>query len=351
MDRVSDRERAQLRGAVKTVVDGSARTEYDRLGNILSWRMKQGDRNEYGDSYTYDARGRLLSIVSHAWDGSTSERSYSYDETGRLVKMADSRGELTTFDYDERGHKTETRVVQNADERKTPKAIGIDVTLADIDGTTLMDYRFGGNANSFVTIYNDQDQPAETQAYDAAGTFLGRFVRTFDEKGRITDIREITDNPMSMFPAHEMTQMIARSGISPDVARAEMSKAMEVLGSESGKSYRYDANGHITKATVDGMMGSFMRTYVYNEHGDLTEEQTALAPRKGIPMGVPFNVNETGELVISKPPSEWPPQPDLGASRNIRYGYKYDHHGNWIERTVTYDQQPSFTSHRELTYY
>lgn len=57
--------------------------------------------------------------------------------------MADSRGELTTFDYDERGHKTETRVVKDADERKTPKAIGIDVTFADIDGTTLMDYSFG----------------------------------------------------------------------------------------------------------------------------------------------------------------------------------------------------------------
>ena len=38
MDRVSDRERAHLRGAVKTVVDGSTKTEYDRLGNILSWR-------------------------------------------------------------------------------------------------------------------------------------------------------------------------------------------------------------------------------------------------------------------------------------------------------------------------
>ena len=120
--------------------------------------------------------------------------------------------------------------------------------------------------HSFETIYNDQDEPTETQAYDAAGTFLGRFVRTFDEKGRITGIREITDNPMSMFPANEMTQMIARSGISPDVVRAEMSKAMEVLGSESRKSYRYDANGYITQATVDGMMGTFIRTYIYNEH-------------------------------------------------------------------------------------
>ena len=351
MDRISDRERAHLRGEVKTVVDGSAKTEYDRLGNILSWRMKQADGNEYGDSYTYDARGGLLSIVSHVWDGSTSEKSYSYDETGRLVKIADTRGELTTFDYDHQGHKTETRVVKNADERKIPKAIGIDVMFADIDGTALMDFSFGGNASSFKTIYNAQDQPTETQAYDAAGTMLGRFVRTFDEKGRMTDVREITDCPMSMFPANEIAQMIARAGISADEMKAEMRKAMEVFGTESGKSYRYDANGYITKATVDGMIGTFIRTSIYNEHGDVTEEQTDLATNKGIPVGVPFNVSETGEIIPTKPPSEWGPEPDLGASRNIRYGYKYDDHGNWIERTVTYDQQPPLTSHRKLTYY
>lgn len=351
MDQLSDRERAQLRGAVKTVVGESERTEYDRLGNILSWRRKHPDGFEYGDTYAYDDNGHLLSIVSDDSNGSKFEKSYSYDGTRRLVKMADTRGELTIFDYDEQGHKTETRVLKNTDERKIPKAIGIDVKFADIDGTMLMDTSFGGNAKSFKTIYNNQDQPTETQAYDAAGTLLGRFVRTFDEKGRITDTREITDNPMSMFPANEMAQRIAQSGVSPDMVTAEMSKVMEVLGSESGNSYRYDANGRITRATVDGMMATFIRTYLYNEHGDVTEEQTELATKRGIPIGVPFNVSETGEIIPTKPPSEWGPEPDLGASRNVRYSYKYDDRGNWIERTVTYYQQPSFTSQRELTYY
>jgi hypothetical protein len=73
-----------------------------------------------------------------------------------------------------------------------------------VDGTTLIDDRFGSNAKSFKTIYNNQDQPTETQAYDAAGALLGRFVRTFDEKERITDVRVITDSLMSMFPAKEL---------------------------------------------------------------------------------------------------------------------------------------------------
>ena len=351
MDRVSDREWAQLRSAVKMVVDKLGKTEYDLHGKILSWRIKNPDGSEYGDSYTYDARGSLLSIISHAWDGSTSEKSYSYDETGRLVKITDSRGEQTTFDYDKQGYKTETRVAKNMNEQETPKAIGIDAMLADIDGTALMVYSFGGNAKSFKTIYNNQGQPTETQAYDAAGTLLGRFVRTFDEKGRVTDVREITDNLMSMFPAKELAQMIAQSGISAEEMRAEITKAMKVFGSESGKSYWYDDNGHIVKATADGRMGTFIKTYIYNEHGDVTEEQTELAMKRGIPVGVPFNVSDTGEIIPTKPPSEWGPEPDLGASRNIRYGYKYDDQGNWLERTTTYDQQPSFTTRRELTYY
>jgi YD repeat-containing protein len=312
--------------------------------------MKTSDGSEYGDSYTYDAQGRVLSIVSHAWDSSRSEKIYSYGETGSLLKIVDTRGELTTFDYDQAGRKTETRILKRTDERAGAKATGIDLMFADIDGAVLLDYCFGGNASSFKTSYDHQDQPVETQGYDAAGSLLGRLVRTFDEQRRITAVREITDNPMSMFPAKEVAQMMANSGALPDEVRAEMSKAMKVFGNESSKSYCYDANGQVTKATVDGMMGTFTRTYIYNEYGDVIEKQTDLARNKRMPMGVPFNVSETGEVIPSKPPSEWPPEPDLGASQNVRYSYKYDDQGNWTEKTATYDQQPSFTTRRELTY-
>lgn len=217
MNHVSDRERARLRGSVKAVVDESSKTEYDRNGNFLSWCFKREDGTEYGDSYAYDERGYLLSVVSSAWDGSRSEKTFSYDDVGRLAKIVDSRGELTVFAFDKEGKKTEVRSIQKKDERMTAAAIGIDVLFADIDGTATLGHSFGGNARIFKTIYNGQDQPAETQAFDAAGELLGRVLRTFDEKGRITNVREIRESPMSMFPAEQIARMIAaQSGVSQE---------------------------------------------------------------------------------------------------------------------------------------
>jgi len=154
-----------------------------------------------------------------------------------------------------------------------------------------------------------------------------------------------------MFPAKELSEMIAGSGISIAEIRTEMSKHMKAFGNEKTKSYRYDAQGHVVKAAIDGMLGIFTRTYTYNEHGDVVEENTVLARDTRVPVGVPFNLSDAGEIIPQEPPSEWPPETDLGASSNIRYGYKYDDHGNWTEKTVTYYQPPSITNRRELTYY
>src|SRR5215831_3340854 len=143
MHRLSDRERAHLRGPVKVVVDNFHQTEYDRQGNILCWQMNNPDGSQYGDSYTYED-DRLISIVSRKGDGNTVEKHYSYDEGGRLLKISDTRGETITFDYDKNGGKAETRVLKNANEEAGATAIGMDVVFADVDGTALLDYSFGG---------------------------------------------------------------------------------------------------------------------------------------------------------------------------------------------------------------
>lgn len=128
--RVSDRERAQLRGLVKTVVEGEWRKEYDLQGNLLSWRYKNPDGSDYGDSYTYDASGRLLMMVSRVSDGTTIQKVHQYDDKGRLLTITSSDGEHTTFEYDTAGHKTETRVIKKMSERQGLTAIGMDVAFA-----------------------------------------------------------------------------------------------------------------------------------------------------------------------------------------------------------------------------
>jgi len=194
--------------------------------------------------------------------------------------------------------------------------------FADTDSSALLDHSFAGNANSFKTIYNNQDQPTETHAYDADGRLLGRLVRTFDEKGRVTSVREVLDDPTSLFPAEELAKVIGGSGMPPDEALAQLTKGFSALRRKSGKSYRYDSNGHIESATIDAIFGSFTRTYTYNDYGDVVEEFTILTRDAGMPIGVPFRVSETGEIISEKPPSEWPTAPDLGASSETRYSYK-----------------------------
>jgi YD repeat-containing protein len=142
-----------------------------------------------------------------------------------------------------------------------------------------------------------------------------------------------------------------QSGVSLEEIRGQLAKQLSTLLGESGKSYSYNPEGRIDKATIsDGMIGTFTRTYAYNEHGDIVEEDTVLARNAGMPIGVPFKLDDSGRMTPEKPPSEWPPEPDLGLPSKTQYSYKYDEEGNWIEKTTSRFQQ-SFTTHRKLTYY
>jgi len=60
---------------------------------------------------------------------------------------------------------------------------------------------FGGirNPRRTKTIPNEHDQPTKTQALNADGHLLTRILRTRDERGRITHIRTILDDPTSPF--------------------------------------------------------------------------------------------------------------------------------------------------------
>jgi len=354
--RVSDRERAQLRGLVKTVVEGEWRKEYDLQGNLLSWRYKNPDGSDYGDSYTYDASGRLLMMVSRASDGTAIQKVHQYDDKGRLLTTTSSDGEHTTLEYDTAGHKTETRVLKETTEREQAAAVGIDLAFADTDGSLLFGFSFRGSASSFKTIYNERDQPMETKAYDADGRLLGRLIRTFDDEGRINGTKEVIDDPLSRFPEKQLNEIIgqatAQSGVTHDEVRSQLSKQFAMIHGGSDKTYAYDSDGLISKVTFNtGMLGTTTRTYAYNDHGDVILEHTVMTMDARIPLGVPFHVDESGKAIPDKASSESHPPTGLEAPRDTYYSYEYDAQGNWTEKTKTFSEGSSFTTRREITYY
>ena len=116
-----------------------------------------------------------------------------------------------------------------------------------------------------------------------------------------------------MFPAKAQADLIKESGVSPDEMRAQLKKVLGSLG-ESKKSYTYDSQGRITEAVLNygAFSSNVSRMYTYNDHGDVAEERTTFTKSSsGLPAGVTFHSDENGNLLPDKPPSEWPPQPDL----------------------------------------
>lgn len=80
---VSDRERAGLRGPVRTVSGGSTKTEYDLAGRLISQRWLPNPDSEASETIrtlTYDGSGRLLTETVRTGSGILSDKVYSYDD-------------------------------------------------------------------------------------------------------------------------------------------------------------------------------------------------------------------------------------------------------------------------------
>ena len=273
---ISDRERAGLRGPVRTVSEGSNKTEYDPAGRLISQRWLSNPDSEASETIrtlTYDGSGRLLTETVRTGSGILSDKVYSYDDKGRLLRVAEGSGDHTTYQYDEQGHKIEVRDVGPKPDDQDGVATGIDLVFADPEG---IEFGLNGakNASRIKTIYNEHDRPTETQAYDADGLVLSRIVRTYDEKQRITDLRVVIEDPTSLFSAKQIAEMAAQSGAPLDEIKAQMKKAFSAMMGDSGRSFTYDSQGRRTKIVLHQGFADISRTYNYNDHGDVVEERT-----------------------------------------------------------------------------
>jgi YD repeat-containing protein len=346
---MSDRDKAGLRGPVKTKVneqtfsgaDGqnfltSTTTEYAPDGRILELRVGNSDGSIWVTSYTHYADGRLLKTVSgKAGSAADSQTTYLYDDARRLVGVESGDNDKATYQYDEKGRKS---IIENYGSRSLPPNTayaphweGTDLGFAPSPGGTL------------TTSYNEQGVATGAELRDAEGTLLGHIVRKFDAQGRIIAEEQAADAPQVNLPEE------FRSKLNPEQMK---SVGTMIAGMQNSViSYSYDAQSRVTERhRSGGVFGQQVTITTYNDHGDKASESETMVMRSDTG---PWNLTEAGAFIPSGKPN--PPQPPFGSE--TQYTYQYDQYGNWTEQTTVSRSQPDevfrpgTVIRRKLTYY
>jgi hypothetical protein len=330
---MSDREKAGLRGPVKTCLEKTVyptgkyltTTEYSTDGRVLTIRTPQPDGSEWVSSNIYDTNGHLVKTVSGKVGEAGTEIRYDYDHTGRPLTTANSSetGNRTDFHYDEQGRKT---AVQHFDTRALQRA------QSSMYSGSLWEAAVGGGigvpvGGYITTIYDGNDQPTEVQIRDAEDRLVSRIVRTYDANGRLVEEEPIQENPALFFAG----TLGAEGQPQPTAAQLEaMNTAIKSLlrgRSGTGTSYTYDEQGRMSKIHDRNFVFDKITIIIYNDQGDKAEERTTFTENGVIPTGVPHSIDEHGALVPSQPTVE-PQASPLPEQSEVHYAYQYDSHGN-----------------------
>ena len=282
---MSDREQKGLRGPVKTCVEettypgvtapdgtqvperkSSQTTEYDVAGRVLSVRFGNTNGSEWVSRYSYGASGQLLKIASGNEGEPSRETVYSYDDSGRPLKIIDgyTPDNPVTFRYDEQGRKTKVQVSRPEDYRPNTAVAGSPFQVSDVPPNL----PGGGTA---TTVYDEHDRPTEVQVRNARGELVSRTVRIYDTQGRVTEEKQILDNPEMLFPEEFWAQIFESSGTPPEEVREELKHQLsKLMGGHAGPSSianTYDDQGRVkqTRRRIFNDEGIFETTY--NEQG------------------------------------------------------------------------------------
>jgi YD repeat-containing protein len=329
---MSDRDKAGLRGLVKTVLDEqsfsgadgqqfltSTTTEYASDGRILERRIGNSDGSIWVTSFTYYADGRLLKTVSGtAGSAADSQTTYLYDDARRLVGVESGNDDKTTYKYDEKGRKS---IIENYASRSlTPNAANVP----HWEGTDLGFVPSPGG--SLTTSYNEQGVATGAELRDAVGALLGHIVRRFDAQGRIVAEEQAADAPQVNLSEE------FQSNLNPEQIRSF--GALMAGMQNSVISYSYDAQGRVTERhRSGGVFGEQVTVTTYNDHGDKASEHETMVMRSDTG---PWKLTEAGAFVPTGKPN--PPQPP--SSYETQYTYQYDKDGNWTEQTIVSRSQP-----------
>jgi YD repeat-containing protein len=353
---MSDREQRNLRGSVKSFTeenivpgwtDAEGKTspevhweftsEYDVAGHLLRTRSRDSDGSQWVTRYAYDLSGRLLKIVSGVEGQSSTETNYSYDEQGRLQKIAGvgRTDSPITFRYDEHGRKSKIEISSATDYRPGIAEGGSPFEAVD----RAPNLPGGGRA---TTIYDEHDRAIEVQVHDANGELVNPAVRTYDQQGHVLEEKQIWDDPIKMFPAEALSNILEQSGLPLDQLQQELRAQIKSLMAGRSRpysvSYKYDAQGRVAHTSRRVFSNEDEIEATYNEHGDATSE-----------------ITRSAGLVGGPDPTTPAPRPP--SYSEVRYSYTYDDSGNWIEQSTSSRFSPdapfqsSTVTKRTLTYY
>jgi YD repeat-containing protein len=341
---MTDREKAGLRGQVKTCIEeivhsigtSSVASEYSLDGKLVTRRHTNPDDSEWLTTYEYDADGRLTKFASGKVGDPSSTTLYTYDEGGKLTEItgADGRVVHTSKHNDKQGRKIATKTFSSEVLEQYRGSVAVDSRSIWAATEMGMGVPTGG---SVTIVYDNRDLPVEMQVLDNGGRIVTRFVRTYDANGRVLEEHQILENP-ALGMAEKFS---AEQGIELDGKQLEaMNKAMKMMmgGRDgTGKSYKYDSERRVIEVRDRNFMVETVTTTSYNEHGDKSEERITTRENHVFPVGVPHSMDETGTLVPVEPiPAETPLPKQVFEPNIVEYRYEYDQHGNWTQETTTH---------------
>jgi YD repeat-containing protein len=350
---ISDRQKAGLRGPVRSVEDERTypaitsgdgtvdpelkswkKAEYDREGRISAIWGRDSSREHglgaalYVTRYSYDAAARLQKTTREKDGVLDGETIYRYDDRGRLESITNSKdpGNPIAFRYDADGRKSKVAIAKPVE---PPEGLG-ERTAVSYSPEYLFEVETSSpsvpDGGSAVTLYDDQDRPIEVQTRNTSGGIMFRMQRVYDDQGHVLEEKTSMDDVLSMIPAAEQKKMMDQGGVSAQEFRDQVAPELreqvaKLLGGSEMSSikYTYDAQGRETLKIHKAMGQIEQRVETsYNEHGDVAKETWQDTNR-----ATPDDANDRTTTITEQ-----------------IYSYKYDSYGNWTVKSTSSRKLP-----------
>jgi hypothetical protein len=251
----------------------------------------------------------------------------------RRTNLRDDGTEIESevWHYDDQGRKSKTQYLP-----KIEAAVCGGVMIG-VDGAQ---QGYGaGNAVEVRTSYDDYDLSFEASFYDANHSFVLRVVLGRDEAGRLIS-EESRNGDAPPFSLEE--QLANASPEERDQVRAALAQLFGPQTVNSRTTYLYDERGRqVERSSSLFGMSEERTTWQYDEYDNPVTEVQEHVSRD-------MELDGSGTLH---------PKQGTSSRNEIRFEYKYDQEGNWIERIVWAryggegDFKPSNIERREINYW